>query len=80
MNCAVIELQGDGSRRPNAASRDLSMHANEYPCGVWANDIQRLPILLPVEPMHQTMHYGRENEARSHQEHQACVERKEPGK
>jgi hypothetical protein len=56
------------------------MHANEYPCGVWANDIQRLPILLPVEPMHQTMHYGREDEARSHQEHQACVERKEPGK
>ena len=44
-----------------------------------ARSRQSLPILLPVESAHSTMHQWREDKARSYQEAQACVERMEPG-
>jgi len=42
--------------------------------GAWWANIRNLPVLRPVELVHDTVHYRRENEAHRDQEYQACVE------
>lgn len=44
-----------------------------FPAAHWAN-IRNLPVLLPVELVHDTVHCRREDETRRDQEYQASVE------